>query len=383
MAPTRVSAGGWFGRRAPGPASPRPQRRGPAQLVGRFTPGFLLVSCLLGWVWLTAVPAQTASGPLRDVTFLVTSDAHYDAFENEDRNDRVRDTLRAMNAVTNLTWPEELGGGPIRKPRAVIVLGDLIDDGDRLFQGKHQGPRQWLQYLADFGFDGRDGLLDFPVFETWGNHDGPPQGQEKFGFSLQAQLKERNRRRHQHGWLTGLSSNALFCSWDWDDVHLVLLGIYPADRPNPDWQKYSPSWHDPQGALSFLREDLARHIGRSGRPVVLMSHCGFDTDWWHTNEWRAAYQAAQAYNVVLYLYGHTGTGLRTWAPSKADRPWHCINTGQTENGFWIVQITSEELRAVYRAKRWRTTKTADGKIRRVWDGTWEWKHPWRKPLAAP
>ena len=26
--------------------------------------------------------------------------------------------------------------------------------------------------------------------------------------------------------------------------------------------------------------------GDSGRPVVLMSHCGFDTDWWSPLDWR-------------------------------------------------------------------------------------------------
>ena len=49
------------------------------------------------------------------------------------------------------------------------------------------------------------------------------------------------------------------------------------------------------------------------RPVVILSHCGFDTDWWHTNDWKAAYEAAKPYNVVLYMYGHTGTGLRKWS----------------------------------------------------------------------
>jgi DUF1680 family protein len=69
----------------------------------------------------------------RDVTFIVTSDAHYDAFENEDRNDRVRDTIRHINAITDVQWPDELGGGVIQQPRGVLVLGDVIDDGDRIF----------------------------------------------------------------------------------------------------------------------------------------------------------------------------------------------------------------------------------------------------------
>ena len=35
----------------------------------------------------------------RNIAFIVTSDVHYDAFENEDRNDRVRNTLKHMNAI--------------------------------------------------------------------------------------------------------------------------------------------------------------------------------------------------------------------------------------------------------------------------------------------
>ena len=310
----------------------------------------------------------------RDVTFIVTSDVHYDAFENEDRNDRVRDTLRAINAATNLAWPEELGGGTIAKPRGVLVLGDVIDDGDRVFQGKHQTPRQFFQFAADFGFDGTDGLLDFPVFETWGNHDGPPVGAEKLGFSFQARLKERNARRQQKGWLTSLSTNGLHYSWDWDDVHFVMLGLYPADEQNPLLKRYSPVWHNPQGALAFLKEDLARHVGTNGRPVVLLSHCGFDTDWWHTNDWKAAYEAAKPYNVVLYMYGHTGTGLRKWSPDGTSAPFDCVNTGQAEKGFFVVQFSGPRLRLAYRLKRGQQEKLPDGKTRFVWDGTWEWRH---------
>ena len=143
----------------------------------------------------------------RDVTFIVTSDSHYDAFENEDRNDRNRDTIREMNAIKERLWPESLGGQTIPEPRGVMVLGDVIDDGDRIFQGKHQTPRQWRLFEADFGLDGRDGLINYPVYETWGNHDGPPVGEEKHGFSFQAQLKRRNLIRQQKGMISNLSAN--------------------------------------------------------------------------------------------------------------------------------------------------------------------------------
>jgi cytolysin (calcineurin-like family phosphatase) len=285
-----------------------------------------------------------------------------------------------MNGVTNWVWPDQLGGGSMERPRAVLVLGNLISDGDRIWQGKHQTPREWLQYVADLGLDGTDGLLNFPVFETWGNHDGPPEGTDRNGFNVQTRLKQRNEQRQRKGWLTHLSTNGLFCSWDWDDVHFVMLGLYPADAQHPQI-KYNAVWHHPQGALEFLKEDLAKHVSGSGRPVVLMSHCGFDTDWWHTNDWRAVHEAVQPYHVILYLYGHTGTGVRTWAPPGEGKPIQCINTSQTENGFFVVQVTGEKLRLAYRVKHWLVEKESGGQTKRTWDGGWEWKYLLEKKLS--
>jgi len=325
------------------------------------------------FIW-AAGTAFAAPQPKRDVTFIVTSDVHYDAFENEDRNERVSQTLRHINVVTNLDWPESLGGGRIQRPRGVLVLGDVIDDGDRVVNGRNQSREQYDWFLGDFGLDGTDGLLQFSVFETWGNHDGPPEGKEKNGFSFQAQLKKRNKLRQQKGWLSNLSANGLHYSFDWDDVHFVMLGIYPADEQNPLVKRYSPVWHDPQGALTFLKEDLARCVGTSGRPVVLASHCGFDTDWWHTNDWRAVYEAAKQYNVILYFYGHTGTGLKQWAPAGETLRWQCVNTGQTEKGFFVVQISGRQIRLAYRMKNATIERLPDKTLRWHWNGDWEWRY---------
>ena len=170
-------------------------------------------------------PAQAAE---RDVTFLSTSDCHYDAFENEGRNERDRDTIREMNTVATRIWPGELGGGdigPAGRCRAGRLHRRRRPDARR-----QAGIRPIRVFLADFGFDGTDGLLKFPVFEGWGNHDGPPIGKESFGFSFQAELKKRNEVRKQKGWIGNLSANGLHYSWDWDDVHFVQLNIYPADQ---------------------------------------------------------------------------------------------------------------------------------------------------------
>ena len=351
----------------------------------------ILLSAMMGLcIPPDAIPAATTPQPsvdqarsasavnpepeLRNVTFLVTSDVHYDAFENEDRNDRDRDTIRRMNGIASVAWPEELGGEPISEPYGVIVLGDVIDDGDRILNGKLQSRRQYLLFEADFGLDGTDGLLDYPVYESWGNHDGSPEGLEKNGFSFQAQLKRRNISRQQRGWLSGLSDNCLHYSWDWGSVHFVQLGIYPADRQHPQ-VKYSSDWHNPQNALSFLKADLAVRVGSSGRPVVLMSHCGFDTDWWHPDDWRALYDAVKPYNVIMYLYGHSGTGLRSWAPEGQTTFLQCVNTGQMENGFFVIQILGKAVRLAYQVKNRTEIAESDGTTRRIWDGTWQWKFP--------
>ena len=97
-------------------------------------------------MWCAVFSCQThdvAFAQTGGVTMIVTSDCHYDAFENEDRNQRVRETLLEMNAITQRSWPEQVGGGAIDRPRGVLVLGDVIDDGDRLLDGRHQTPVQY------------------------------------------------------------------------------------------------------------------------------------------------------------------------------------------------------------------------------------------------
>jgi cytolysin (calcineurin-like family phosphatase) len=275
-----------------------------------------------------------------------------------------------------VSWPDELGGGAVGEPRGVVVLGDCIDDGDRIVNGQNISAEQYRYFSADFGVNG-EGRVKWPAFEGWGNHDGPPVGAEKHGFSFQAQLKARNKARLEKGLITNLSDNGLHYSWDWDDVHLVQLNLYPADKQRAG-VRYSPIWHNPQGALTFLKKDLLEKVGDTGRPVVLMSHCGFDTDWWTPDDWRELYDAVRKYNIVLYLYGHSGTGVRRWMPKDApsESPkWLCINDGQLEKGFFVIQIKGDHLCAAMRFKTgYHVDKSTDGALKSSWDGTWTWRH---------
>ena len=320
--------------------------------------------------------AAARPGAAEEVTFLSTSDSHYDAFENEDRNQRDADTIAEMNRISEINWPEKLGGDRIAKPRGVLMLGDVIDDGDRRLEGQSQGPTQYRSFVAGFGLDGSDGRLRYPVFEGWGNHDGPPAGKEKHGFSFQAELKKRNQLRKAKGLIKNLSENGLHYSWDWGRVHLVQLNLYPGDTPHPQ-VKYSPVHHAPQHSLTFLKADLAAHVGTSGRPVVLMHHYDLQgTDWWHDEDRNAYYEAIQNYRVVLILHGHTGTQVYQW------KGLDVVNDGQTENGFFVIQITDQRLRLAQRRKEGvKVIKNEDKSVRREWDGRWGWQWLLDKPLA--
>ncbi|MDP6546352.1 MAG: metallophosphoesterase [Phycisphaerae bacterium] len=319
----------------------------------------------------------------RNVTFISTSDSHFKAFESAGWNKYNRDTIEEINRIAGQRWPEKLGGEKIDAPRGVVMLGDCIDDGDKVVGDNDYTAEQFKAFIAHFGLDGTDGLLKFRVYETWGNHDGPPIGKNKKSkLSFQAELKKRNAIRKKNGWLANLSDNGLHYSWDFDDVHLVSLGFYPADRQHAK-VRYNPVWHDPQGALNFLKKDLAKRVGDSRRPVVLMSHAGFDSNWWHKDDWKAVYDAAKQYNIVLYLYGHTGTGFRYWAPEGETKKWTCINDGHTTSGFFVIQIEGDRLRAVYRCKKnVKKIRNPDKTVTRTWDGQWGWKFLLDRKIAG-
>jgi len=302
------------------------------------------------------------------IAFIATSDSHYVSSKNLERIDRNKVSIERMNAIAGTPWPEKFGGGKIGKPRGVLALGDLIDDGDK----RDETPLQWRHFEKQFGFDGTDGLLKYPVFEGWGNHDGPPIGREKFGFSVQSKIRERNVLRKKAGRIGNVSENGMHYSWDWDEVHFVQANLYPADKQHAK-VRYSLPWHDPQGSLAFVKEDLKNNVGDSGRPVIIMSHCGVDTDWWHPEDWAEFYKAVKPYNVIAYFYGHSGTGLRKFKPDGEDKAIDCINTGQTEKGFFVAEVSNKRLRVGFQAKK-------DPKATENLE--WEWKHLLDKAITS-
>lgn len=133
-------------------------------------------------------------------------------------------------------------------------------------------------------------------------------------------------------------------------MHFVQLGVYAGqegdDIINP-WDKhFEGTWRFPGHSLEFLEQDLAKNVGQSGRPVVLLQHYGFDDwglGWWSERERQAFYQVIRNYRVIAIFWGHTHVvqfinwrGIPTW----------CAGAGQHDpepGEFLVVNINPEQM----------------------------------------
>ena len=220
-----------------------------------------------------------------DITFCMTTDTHYDAvtqgIDNEAGNKRVID--RINNMAENLKYPSQFGGGYIQHPRGVACLGDLTTmgrEGDWL--GTVDGDDGWVD---DYGLNGGDGRLNYPVFELYGNHDCTVSNDSDFP---KEGIKQRNPLRQPQ---VNISSNGYHYSWDWDDVHLINLNIYPGGPGVAE------------DSFGFAQQDLAANVGDSGRPVVIFTHYGWK---WFSGEWDelAFYNMVKDLNIIGIFHGH-------------------------------------------------------------------------------
>ena len=216
-----------------------------------------------------------------NITFFITTDTHYGC--NDDNDDEAisanQTTIDMMNALPGTPYPAAIGG-IVDAPRAVIITGDLTEDGLS---------EEWEWFTADYGVNG-EGRLKHPVYEGWGNHDF----HDNRMFVMDG-IYERNKKRTG---LRNISANGYHYSWDWDSIHFVQLNIYPGTGtgdPN--------SWGNPADSLPFLIDDLEKYVGSSSKAVVLFMHFSFDS-WgleFHNNLFLA--------NCRKAIYGHVH---QTW-----------------------------------------------------------------------
>jgi hypothetical protein len=284
-------------------------------------PSSSLAACL----FLACGTALTA-----EITVFSFSDIHYGADDGGKRPPMVQSTMvPVINSLPGNAYPAAIGG-TVEKPRAVIMQGDLINDG----AVKDKYPVQWANYLADFGVNG-EGRCKFPVFEGIGNHD---LNEDMFVFN---QIKQRNVVRKQAGHIRNVSPNGYHYSWDWDGVHFVNVNLFPGDVWEGEADAYGRA-HHPQHAREFLADDLKRHVGDSGRPVVVVQHFRpIDENWWTFSAADKFHRVIQDYNVVAILVGHQGGGV--------NNKWRGYNWISSNGELVVCRIKDGTFTAVNRS----------------------------------
>ncbi len=271
--------------------------------------------------------------------------------------------LEQLNQLPGSAFGEEAGGGVVSKPHGVVHVGDIVDNGDKGPTKYPLAETEAAEFVAQWGLNGTEGKLRWPVREVHGNHDSPHGDGPMISL-----IKERNQRRDG---IVNLSENKLHYSWDWGDVHFVALGIVVGDAP----EVHRKRRYAPLGSLPFLVDDLKTHVGTSGRPVVLVNHVDVhrysavvaDDKVIH-NEWDygdalAFYEVIKPYRIAAMLCGHTHVRkIARWNGTKDDRVSQGVPFLNTDNAahfhnpaqaFLHVEIDSREMRV-------REFSTSDG-----------------------
>jgi autotransporter-associated beta strand protein len=229
------------------------------------------------------------------LSFVSASDTHYE--DPNESNDLERVILATCNTVTSRT----LSNVAVRGMRGIMVPGDLLNTGTTT---------QWTSWAADFGLNGADGRIPaYPVYEVFGGsgHDGA---------AMPTSIAARNTRRFG---LTAANSGNY--SWDWNGIHFVVAGV-KAGVLSTDADRV------------FLANDLATHVGTSGRPVVLLEHENAG------NLVQSLYdEVLKNYNVILILNGHQAGGAPVWNGIQT------LSGNAFPGGYWLVQINGTTLRA--------------------------------------
>ncbi len=276
-----------------------------------------------------------------DITFFSISDTHYGQTGAPSSGTGItqKDTSRArmpglLNALPGTAYPTAAGGGTVAEPRAVLVVGDLIEMIDTTL---------WNRYTADYGVTG-DKKLRFPTLEALGNHDFYTTGTIKDTLFLVNRMIQRNALRKLG--LTRLDSTEYHYSWDWDGVHFINLNLYAGST------ELGYSGYRPMNALAFLQQDLAANVGNSGRPVFIMEHYPVNDNTYFPAALRTPfYNAIVNYNVIGILHGHShAQAIYTWNNGTGTKSFDIYDDGSVMDGDMMVfHITDGRMVATHRS----------------------------------
>ncbi len=260
------------------------------------------------------------------ISFFASSDLHY-GLQREGAepayvyNDKL---IEAMNAMPGNNYPDEIGG-IVHEPRGVIITGDLTE---------HDRPSEIEDFTSNWGLNGEE-ELNYPVFETFGNHDGDNVRQE---------IIDRNPLREHE---ITISDNGLHYAFNWNYVRFIAAGIFPGYEESDGLFNY-----DPYESLDFIVEDLETNVGATGEPVVIYHHFGFGghsyPTWWTEDEAEEYYNAIKDYNVIAIISGHEHDhSFEQWEGIDVINLPHYDDNIMGENGFAVINITGNKLNAAF------------------------------------
>lgn len=257
----------------------------------------------------------------KDFTFFLTSDPHY-GYQQWDDNERAnKEAIADMNQLPGT--PYRYGSEVVSTPLGVVVPGDLTSQGHAVNWSGFPNGKEWVSgFDQDYEVNG-NGLLRYPVYEGYGNHDI-----HSGNYAVLVGIYYRNKVRSTP---VNVSSEGLHYSWDWENVHLVQLNIFPGGDG------------DAQNSLDFLKEDLAKRIGNSGKPVILFQHYDFYSDpkrWFHEEDKNRFYEVIKNYNIVGIFVGHThSTQFYYWH----NIPVFNAPTVKENKNYFVVRVRSNQI----------------------------------------
>jgi len=164
--------------------------------------------------------------------------------------------------------------GPVS---GVILNGDLTDHGHA---------QEWGFFTNDWGLAGEQ-RCKFPVYEGMGNHD--PRG----GEIVASNIVKRNTSRRG---VMNISTNGLHYSWEWSGIHFIQANMVAEDDSQPR----------ARGSLTFIQDDLKKHVGDSGKPVIVNFHISpvIERDW-PTERQKPLLETLSGYNILGVFCGHS------------------------------------------------------------------------------
>lgn len=331
------------------------------------------------------LPAFLGAGSVAaDIAFCFVTDTHYLADKkNPDSMDQqsamiCRRLVNTLNDLVGESIPAEAGGGKVARLSGIIHGGDLVDSADKrggVYPRMHA--TEFAAFEADYGLNGNDGILHYPVFEVYGNHDGP-QGDTLVVKGIQ----NRNSRRNG---LKNVSANGLHYSWDWGNLHLINLGIV-VGQSGPGLQRRR---YNPMDSLQFLKQDLQK-MSDANRPVVITQHIDlarysvpyaedkeeFLHMEWHPQDVKSFYETVAPFHVIANFFGHTHRrDIFGWNGTSQRQPFNHAdidafngdNSSHFNGGkqaFLYVEVSKTDLvaREVVTKDDWLSHQWAD----RIW-----------------